>query len=125
MDVDVIVALDHENSRAAIESLLELGFSSRIPEDPLGFASAQRRSQWIDEKHMMVLTMIDPSNPFFAIDLFIDPPIAYEELAKEAEVKLLGGVEVAVCSLEDLLRMKRLSGRSEDMADIEALGGLD
>jgi len=33
---------------------------------------------------MLVFSMGDPKNPFFAIDLFIDPPIPFEELDRTA-----------------------------------------
>jgi hypothetical protein len=76
---------------------------------------------WATEKNMMVFSMANPSNPFFAVDLFVDPPLSYEELEPRAEWKEIGGVPIHVCSINDLLSMKALSGRPEDLADIKAL----
>jgi hypothetical protein len=121
MDADLVVALDSHNARSAIEALLSLGFAARIPVDPVHFASREVRQAWIRDKNMLVFSMSDSNNPFFAVDLFVDPPIQYEELAIAAEWKEVDGVQVHVCSLADLLRMKRLSGRPEDLSDIKAL----
>jgi predicted nucleotidyltransferase len=46
---------------------------------------------------------------------------AYDELnARSTKVEILG-VEVAVCSIEDLKAMKRAAGRTRDLADLEDL----
>lgn len=46
---------------------------------------------------------------------------AYSELrARASEVEVLG-VEIAVCALEDLRAMKRATGRTRDLADLEDL----
>lgn len=121
MDADLVVALDSENAARAIEALQSLGFVPRIPVDPATFAFAEVRRAWIEEKNMMVFSMADPANPFFAVDLFIDPPISYEELVATAVTKGVDGIDVLVCSVGELKRMKTLSGRAEDLADIRAL----
>jgi hypothetical protein len=46
---------------------------------------------------------------------------AFEELREAALVVELDGVEVAIVSLDDLVRMKRAAGRPGDLDDIAAL----
>ncbi len=46
---------------------------------------------------------------------------SYEELRDRAQEADVLGVTVAVCSVEDLKAMKRASGRTRDLADIEDL----
>lgn len=121
MDADIVIALDEPNARAAVESLQAIGLTPRLPVDPLQFALEEVRNGWIAERNLMVFTMIHPSNPLFAVDLFVDPPISCEELSDGVVMKELDGVPVPVCSVEDLIRMKRLSARPEDLADIQAL----
>jgi hypothetical protein len=45
----------------------------------------------------------------------------FEKLREAALVVELGGVEVAIVSLDDLIRMKRAAGRPADLEDVAAL----
>jgi predicted nucleotidyltransferase len=45
----------------------------------------------------------------------------YEELRSRASEAEVLGVKVAVCSVEDLRKMKRAAGRTRDLADLEDL----
>jgi predicted nucleotidyltransferase len=49
----------------------------------------------------------------------------YDELRNRALVLDLDGIEVAIVGVDDLIRMKRASGRPEDIEDIEVLTALD
>jgi nucleotidyltransferase AbiEii toxin of type IV toxin-antitoxin system len=57
------------------------------------------------------------------IDLLVEPGGApgYDTLRERAGVMELGGRSVRIASIEDLLAMKRSSGRPQDLADIESL----
>lgn len=48
----------------------------------------------------------------------------YESLAPNAEPTVLGGSEVLVASLDDLIRMKRAAGRMKDLVEVENLSKL-
>jgi hypothetical protein len=48
----------------------------------------------------------------------------FEELERAADRMKLGGHEVAVASLEDLIEMKRAAGRPKDRVEVEILGAL-
>lgn len=58
-----------------------------------------------------------------AIDVLHDVPGApsYDELRARALVVHLGGLSLAVASRDDLISMKRASGRAVDLEDIAAL----
>jgi len=57
------------------------------------------------------------------IDLLVEPAGAprYEVLREQAELAEIGTATVRVASLQDMLAMKRASGRPQDLADVEAL----
>jgi predicted nucleotidyltransferase len=116
-----VVALDKLNAQKAISALESLGLIPRVPVDAQEFSEADQRARWIEEKGMTVFTMIHPANPFVNVDLFVDPPIPYERLILRAERLDIEDLTVTVCGIDDIIAMKRLAGRSQDVIDIEAL----
>ena len=48
----------------------------------------------------------------------------YESLARTATPMDIGGLEVAVASIEDLLLMKRAAGRPKDLIEVEVLAAV-
>lgn len=47
--------------------------------------------------------------------------IPFAQLRDRAEVKRVDGVQAPICSLADLVRLKRAAGRERDMADLSDL----
>lgn len=70
---------------------------------------------------MRVFSLWDPANPMLEVDLFAEHPIDSEELWNRAEIFKLTEAVVRVASIRDLIRLKQLAGRPQDLADIEAL----
>lgn len=87
----------------------------------MDFADKSKREQWINDKGMQVFSMYKPENPLLTIDLFVKQPIPYNELYDRSVDMELDGVEVRVCSIDDLIAMKKLASRPKDLADIEKL----
>ena len=48
----------------------------------------------------------------------------YDGLARTAAKMNVGGLEVAVASLEDLIQMKRAAGRPKDLIEVEVLAAV-
>ena len=120
-DVDLIVDLSPTEAAKAVDALVRLGLRPRAPVDPLGFADPLVRRRWIDEKQMQVFALVDPANPMRSVDLFVETPIPFDDLWARAEIISLTGVEIRIAAIPDLIRMKRLAGRPQDVIDIEAL----
>ena len=101
-----------------------MGLRPRVPVEPEAFADAIQRQSWIDERGMMVFNLYDPKDPLRSVDLFVDPPIPFEELWSRAELIALPSGEVRVASIDDMIKMKKNTGRALDSTDIEALEAL-
>ena len=120
-DVDLIIDLRAEEAKKAVSALSGDGFKPRIPFDPLLFADAAVRTRWIEEKGMQVFSFFHPKLSGMSIDLFARHPIPFELLWSRSVLMDLNGTPVRVCSIDDLIELKRLSARGKDLVDIEQL----
>ncbi|MFL6246375.1 MAG: hypothetical protein ACJ74H_10150 [Thermoanaerobaculia bacterium] len=85
------------------------------------FADPDIRRQWVETRNLQVFTMRDPHNPLLTVDLFAKEPIPFEEVWARAETVVLAGSAIRVASLEDLIGMKKVAGRPQDLLDIDKL----
>lgn len=125
VDLDLVIDLVPDNVLRTIEALTALGLRPRIPVAAQDFADESIRSGWVTERNLIVFSMWHPDNPAIEVDLFAAPPIAPAALLADAQRVSLGGLQVPVASRAHLIEMKRLAGRAQDLADIEALTGGD
>jgi hypothetical protein len=93
----------------------------RLPVAASDFAVPEIRQGWVEQRNLMVFSMWDPTNPAIEVDLFADPPIEPTELLAAADLMPLGEIVVPVASRRHLIEMKKIAGRSQDLADIDAL----
>lgn len=120
-DLDLVVDLDPEAARQTMEALGSLGLVPRAPVPAVQFADPSHRQEWARSKGMTVFSLYDPTNPLLTVDLFVESPLPFEELWGRAEVMTLGGVEVRVAAIADLVRMKEAVARPRDLEDVERL----
>lgn len=120
-DVDLVVDFDPVGLRALLAALVASGFRPRPPVDALDFADPARRSEWVRDKGMRVFSLWDPHNAMREVDLFVEHPMDFEGLWQRAEPVSLGATVVRIASIPDLIQLKRLAGRPQDVQDIEAL----
>ena len=120
-DLDLAVDLEHEAALSAIETLTSIGFVPRLPVDVSGFADAEVRRTWVEDKGMTVFSLWDPDDPTRAVDLSVVEPIAFGELWQRSDLVDLETTKARVASISDLISMKTISGRPLDLDDIEAL----
>ena len=56
-----------------------------------------------------------------SLDLFIENPIAFSDLWARAEEMTLDDLSLKVASIPDLIRLKQMAGREQDVQDIKYL----
>ena len=120
-DLDLIVGLEPENALAAVGALARLGYRPRAPVPAEAFADPVQRAEWARERGMAVFSLWSPEHPVTEVDLFVDPPIPFAEAYGRATWADLGGLRVAVASIEDLIDLKQRAGRPKDLEDIRLL----
>ena len=117
-DLDVLVDLDPVNARLAMEVLGGTGLKPRAPVPLSAFADTEVRQDWAENKHMLVFQLWHPDDPFCTVDVFIRNPIAFDGLWTRSMVTRLGSVPCRIASLDDLIAMKQMAGRPQDLRDI-------
>lgn len=121
MDVDLVVDLAPKEASRAMQALEFLGFKPRAPVPAQQFADPVKRKEWIEQKGMTVFSLYNPSNPMLTVDVFVNNPISFAELYSRAERMAIDGVPVYICSIDDLITLKKKAGRAQDLVDIEKL----
>ncbi|MEO9198931.1 MAG: hypothetical protein ABI206_09285 [Antricoccus sp.] len=120
-DLDLAVGLAPDNSRRAMQSLASIGLQPRLPVAMADFADPAKRREWLEQRNMLVFPLWDPANPLRSVDVFIDEPIAFDSLLRDAVRKDLDGISVPIASIDHLIDMKRRAGRTRDLEDIDKL----
>lgn len=120
-DIDMALDLTSESVRATVGALTRIGYRPLAPVDALELADTSRRTAWRRDRNMQVFSFWDATNSKPTIDIFIEPPISFEDLWRDAVPMILGGVTVRVASVAHLIYMKQTAGRPQDLADIERL----
>jgi hypothetical protein len=120
-DVDLIIDLQKAEAENAVKALMAFGMRPRLPVDPIQFADPGVRESWRTEKNMEFFSFFDPRNPVVTVDLFVYEPVPFHQLTLRAEKLDIGGIAVPVCSIEDLIELKRKAARPRDLEDIAHL----
>lgn len=123
LDLDLSVSLTPENIPILIDAVEALGLRPRVPVNPSVLADEHEVDRMIHEKHAVVFTFIDPSNPFFQLDIFILPELRYENLLSHSELRNYRNRPLRVLSATKLLELKESiqPPRPKDLMDIHLL----
>lgn len=113
-DIDILVARD--DLAAALEAIRPLGYV--YPALPMTFDPGTAR-----ERNVQRVTKID-GKEHLLIDLLVAEAAFEGALDDRVEVDLPEG-PLTIVSLPTLMRMKRLAGRAQDLADLEKLEAAD
>lgn len=120
-DLDLVLDLNTDNLKAALAALQGLGYKPRAPVGIEEYMDPAKRSEWVREKGLTVFSLYSNDHLETEIDLFVEPPLDFADAYVRAERMELGGLEATFVSLDDLLRMKALAGRPQDLEDISQL----
>ena len=109
-DIDAVIAQDAKNLDAIAKLVARWGATR--PDGtalPKGAIAAGR------DIHL--------ATPHGDLDLLADraPPLSFEDLRANADVKKVDEVDAPIASLADLVALKRLAGRDQDLLDLRSL----
>lgn len=118
-DLDICYAREKANLENLAAALRELNAKLRGVKEDVPFR--------LDARTLFNGDSFTFTTDFGALDCLATPSgtSGYPDLKQAAEAMPIGGgLRVWVCSLDDLIRMKRAAGRSKDVRAIEEFGAL-
>jgi len=115
VDIDILVTINLKTFKNTDKALRSIGLVPRLPvsaEEMFGF-----REEYIKNRNLVAWSFINPNNPTEMVDILIT-----ENLKDIGTVrKTAFGMKIKVAAIDDLIRIKKNSGRKQDKEDIRAL----
>ncbi len=121
MDLDLMIDTARKNVETFIDALKNLDYKPRFQENPLNLADPEKRAEWQAKKHMVAFSFYQSDVPYLQVDVFLKNPIDFDEAEKNKDTVNVEDITIPILSLDDLIRLKQLSNRLQDVSDVEAL----
>ncbi len=121
-DIDLMLNMDKDNLRRFMDMMNELAFVPSVPVNLSDILDENICENWYNKKNMKVLSLQSLKGREI-IDIFIKNPIDFD-MAYNNKVVLQPSENLApiyMVSMDDLIRMKQISARPQDMDDISVL----
>jgi predicted nucleotidyltransferase len=119
-DLDILVKMSNDNLKKAVGIFKKKGYHVKQPVDPMGIADEKLRYDWIHNKHMKTFNFYK-EDELKEVDIIIDSPVCFKEAEKTAIKMEIDDMVVPVISIDNLIKMKKNTGRDIDKLDIKEL----
>ena len=120
-DIDIVIAMDRENVLKITFLLKELGYVTRLPVSPDDLANPDKVKDWIENKNLKAFSFYHKNENYKVVDIVLVHPLDFEKSFKNRTVKRAKDIDIYLASIDDVVKMKEFSGRSQDLSDIEML----
>ena len=120
-DLDVLLDMNDENIKKFVKVVKKWKLKPTVPVRIDDFGDKKKRNSWIKDKNMKAFGLVNPARSYERVDVIIESPIDFEKAYKKNKKMPLENVEVTVCSIPDLIKMKKYANRRVDQLDIDAL----
>lgn len=115
VEADIAIRISKASFLAVERALKGLGLESRLP--VTGEQVFDFREEYIQNRNLIAWSFYNPRKPIEVVDI----PLTEDATKIRVDRIKLSDVVVRVASVEDLIRMKKVSARPQDLADIDAL----
>jgi len=120
-DIDLLISFDEGNVERLITVLKKLDYQARVPVDPMLLTDPRTRKTWIEERNMRVFSLFHKHHNFKVVDILISTPISYEEAEANRTTIEVQDIKIYLIGIDELIRLKKISGREQDLSDIRAI----
>lgn len=120
-DIDIIVFIAPDNIRKLNRILKDLNYIPRLPVNPDDMANPDILKEWIENKNLKAFSFYHREQNYKVVDIVLVHPLDFEASFNNKVIKKAKGIEIYLASIDDIIKMKKFSGRTQDMSDIEML----
>ena len=121
MDVDLTLAMDHSNLQRFLKAATKLKLKPILPVPLAALCDEKQIDEWIRTKHLIAFSLHSPSGNLPTVDIIVRPKVPFRKMRLDRIEKDLNGVAVSFASVDDLIALKKGTGRKQDASDIKAL----
>lgn len=115
VDIDLVIKFTLTNLKKIEKFLKEMGMVSRLPIDAVSIFKF--RSEYIKNRNLIAWNFYQVNDPTQQVDILINHDVS----DFKSEKFRVGQLEFKVIAKEDLIKMKKKSGRTKDLLDIKEL----
>ena len=115
VDIDLVIKLNLPNLKKIEKILNNMGLVSKLPIDATTLFKF--KDEYIKNRNLIAWNFYNESNPIDQVDILITHDVS----DFKCEKFIASGVEYKVISKNDLIKMKKKSGRDKDLLDIKEL----
>jgi predicted nucleotidyltransferase component of viral defense system len=120
-DIDILLALDHQNLAIMAGIMESMGYQQRLPISIQELGDENRMQTLMKEKGLIAYSFINAKEPQFSIDVLVGESLAFEKFSSHKMIAEAWGLQIPVVSIDDLIAMKKNSNREKDIQDVVAL----
>lgn len=120
-DIDIIIYMSKENILKILSLLKKLNYVPRLPVNAEELTNPEKVKDWIENKNLKAFSFYNKKDNYKVIDIVIKHPLNFENSFKNRTVKKVKDIEIYLASINDIIKTKEESGRSQDISDIEML----
>ena len=118
LDIDIALQWSKKNLKKAESALNRIGLESRLPitaEDVFNY-----RYEYIRNRNLIAWNFHNPADLSEQLDVIIN----FDARGKKLAYKKISGISIPILNINDLIQMKKSSGRPQDIEDAKALKNL-
>ena len=115
VDLDFVIALDEQQYESVEEALATIGLVPRLPISANDIF--QFRDEYIKNRNLVAWSFINHNNPLEVVNIII----THDAKKMKTQTLHVGGMSVKIATIDELVKMKKESGRPQDIEDVKAL----
>lgn len=115
LDIDLIIHSTIKAYRSIVKALAEINLTTRLPlsaDEVFNF-----KEEYIKNRNLHAWTFVNFDNPSEIVEIILSTDLKNQKIKK---IKFLDSI-IKVLAIDELIAMKKKSGREQDSMDIQAL----